>query len=129
MRIDHLAIWVNDLEQMKEFYHCYFGASYNERYENPNKGFSSYFMEFGLGKARIELMHRADIATVLKTGSDFIGLAHFAISLGSEEMVVSLTEKFRKDGITVVGEPRTTGDGYFESVILDPEGNTIELTV
>lgn len=128
MRIDHLAIWVKDLEKMKDFYHDYFGASFNEKYENFNKGFSSYFLEFGLGMARIELMHQKN-SNLLEKTTNKQGMAHFAFGLGSEEMVIAMTEKLRTNGIEIIGEPRTTGDGYFESMVLDPEGNILELTV
>ncbi|PCE63913.1 VOC family protein [Sediminicola luteus] len=128
MRIEHLALWVSDLEKMKAFYLKYFELESNKKYFNPKKDFSSYFLSFAHG-ARIELMHRPDIASILAEAHPKLGLAHFAISLGSKEKVDILTETIRKDGYTVVGAPRTTGDGYYESVISDPEGNLIEITV
>lgn len=128
MNIEHLAIWVQDLEAMKSFYCQYFDLTASERYHNDKKSFTSYFLSFGSG-ARVELMHRPDIAEYKGDKSMLTGLAHFAISLGSKKAVDQLTEIFRNDGFTIVGAPRTTGDGYYESVVLDPEGNTLELTI
>lgn len=128
MKIEHLAIWVKDLDKMKEFYIQYFGATANELYHNPKKQFSSYFLTFDSG-ARIELMHKPHIASGDISGQEIFGYAHFAISLGSKESVDQMTELFRSNGLIIKGKPRTTGDGYYESVIVDPEGNLIELTV
>lgn len=127
MKIEHLAIWVSDLETSKAFYTTYFQALPGEKYVNPQKKFTSYFLSFE-GGARLELMHRPDIARILDSGKEALGLTHFAISVGAKTKVDDLTEKLRKDGHTIVGEPRTTGDGYYESVVLDPEGNRIEIT-
>lgn len=127
MKIDHIAIWVNDLEKMKDFYVQYFKLKCSEKYVNQKKGFSSYFVSFDSG-ANIELMHQPDIARPSEGKHATKGIAHFAISLGNKKNVDQLTELFRKDGYEVVGEPRTTGDGFYESVILDPEGNMVELT-
>ena len=128
MKIEHLAIWTKDLEAMKSFYLQYFELVANDKYFNPTKNFSSYFLSFPDG-ARIELMHRPDISKVMEEANLHIGLTHFAISLGSKEKVDQLTALFRTDGHKIVGAPRTTGDGYYESVIEDIEGNLIELTV
>ena len=128
MRIEHLAIWVIDLEASKKFYETYFDANSGQRYLNPSKQFTSYFLDFNSG-SRLELMHRPDITKVLDQWKESIGLAHFAISVGSEEKVDSLTEQLRQDGFQILGEPRTTGDGYYESIALDPDGNKIEITV
>ena len=125
MKVEHLAVWVSDLERMREFYQTYFGASANDKYINPKKGFSSYFLSFE-ESPRLEIMHKDGL--VPDSGETF-GLAHFAVALGSKQKVDQLTERFRLDGFEVVGNPRTTGDGYYESVIKDPEGNLIELTV
>ena len=126
MKIEHIAIWVNDLEGMRDFYVKFFEVSSNDMYHNPNKNFSSYFLSFQSGP-RIELMHRPDI--LFGDTKEKLGLVHMAISVGSEERVNQLTERLREHGISIVGEPRTTGDGYYESVVADPEGNLIELTV
>jgi lactoylglutathione lyase len=113
---------------MKHFYMKYFCAQSGEKYVNPAKKFSSYFISFSDG-SRLELMHREDIPDPPPGVQESTGWAHIAISLGSEERVVELNEALRNDGFTVLAEPRFTGDGYFESVILDPENNLIELTV
>lgn len=128
MRIEHIAIWVNDLELMKDFYVKYFNLKANKKYHNPKKNFSSYFLSSSKESCRIELMHNLAIKNTKYNSNEYIGLAHFAFSVGYKKMVIELTEELRNDGYSVVGEPRTTGDGYFESVILDPEGNRIEIT-
>ncbi|WP_368028432.1 VOC family protein [Bacteroides hominis] len=105
----------------------YFNGTSHEKYINPKKGFESYFVSFDQGFASLEIMQRQDITTpALK---DSLGLAHFSFSAGSKEAVLKLTERLRKDGFTIASEPRTTGDGYFESAILDPEGNIVEITI
>lgn len=129
MKIEHLALWVHDLEKMRDFYTRYFQAQAGELYHNPTKQFHSYFLSFETGP-RLEIMTRPDIAeTRSQPPQQVMGLTHFAISLGSQAQVDQLTETLRADGYSVVGEPRTTGDGYYESVVLDPEGNYLELTV
>lgn len=128
MKIEHLAIWVRDLEKMKAFYEKYFQATSNEKYFNPKKNFNSYFLSFE-GECRLEIMQMPNIP---ENKNDVyqqnMGFIHFAISVGSKEKVDTLTESLRTDGYEIVGEPRTTGDGYYESVILDPENNRIEIT-
>lgn len=129
MKINHLAIWVTNLEKMKQFYENYFSASAGELYHNPRKKFHSYFLSFETD-CRLELMHRPDISPIQEeTIKEYLGLTHFAISVGSKEQVDTLTERLRSAGFQVVGEPRTTGDGYYESVVLDPEQNRIEITI
>lgn len=129
MKIEHIALWVEDLETMKSFYEKYFGAVSNEKYINPVKQFQSYFLSFPDGDCRIELMQRPGIA---KSTPDYekqsMGIIHFAISLGSREKVDALTRQLETDGYTIAGFPRLTGDGYYESVVLDPEKNIIEIT-
>lgn len=129
MKIEHIAIYVKDLERSKLFYEKYFNAKSNEKYRNPKTQFESYFLSFSEG-ARLEIM---TLPTVNSTSNNvllnLIGLAHFSVSVGSKENVLALTETLRKDGYTISGEPRTTGDGYFESVILDCDGNKIEITI
>jgi len=127
MKIEHIAIWVKDIEKMKGFYLHFFDMKSNEKYENPKKNFSSYFLSFQDG-TRIELMHNPDISDFIEKSNSKLGLAHVAISVGSKEKVNSITERIRKNGHAVIGEPRTTGDGYYESIIPDPEGNLIEIT-
>jgi lactoylglutathione lyase len=128
MKIEHVAIWVKDLERMKDFYLKYFDVRSGDIYTNLKKKYSSYFISFQ-ETTRLELMHRHDIQEIPGSGGEYFGWAHIAISLGSKKAVLELTEKIRADGWKIEGEPRTTGDGYFESVILDPEGNRIELTI
>lgn len=127
MKIEHLAIWVKDLEKMKDFYTRFFHMNCNDKYINEKKQFTSYFMSFE-GGARIELMHRPDISEQSSERGITFGLTHFAISVGSRERVDELTEIIRIAGYKVTGEPRTTGDGYYESVVADPEGNLVEIS-
>lgn len=128
MKFEHIAVWVKDLELIKDFYQKYFGMNCSDKYVNPKKKYSSYFLSFDGQETRIEIMHRPEISDFIGHKGMTNGLAHVSISLGSKEKVEELTEIIRKDGYTISGEPRTTGDGYYESVILDPEGNYVELT-
>lgn len=128
MKIEHIAIWVKDLEKMRIFYEKYFMAIANELYYNPSKGFKSYFLTFESG-CRLELMNKSDMPSKGSAGEEHLGLTHLAFSVGSKMEVDQLTELLRKNSHEVIGEPRTTGDGYYESVVLDPEGNRIEITV
>ena len=128
MKFEHIAIWVKDLEKIKQFYMAYFGMKSSDKYVNPNKGYSSYFLSFKHSETRLEIMHRLDINEHPGNKGMTDGLAHISISVGSKEMVTELTERIRQDGYTITGEPRTTGDGYYESVVLDPEGNFVEIT-
>lgn len=127
MKIEHIAIWVKDLEKTKAFYEKYFGAVSNEKYYNPTKKFESYFLSFENG-SRLEIMRKPDIQ---ENNSSYdaqqFGIVHLAFSTGSKEKVDELTETLRKDGYKIAGEPRTSGDGYYESVILDPENNIVEI--
>lgn len=126
MKIEHVAIWVQDIEKICGFYQKYFNATIGPLYHNPVKGFSSRFLTFD-GGARLEIMNRRDIQSSISY--EHLGWAHISLSLGSKEMVDKLTQQMEDEGITVVGKPRTTGDGYYESVVQDPEGNLIELTI
>ncbi len=129
MKIHHIAIWCSDIEAMRSFYTTYFRCTSNEMYHNPTKGFSSYFLSFGQYGCKIELMHRVDITeNNLQNRSAVMGIAHFDIEVGSEKDVLLLTERLRADGYTIASEPRHTGDGYFESAVLDPEGNYVEIS-
>jgi lactoylglutathione lyase len=128
MKINHIALWVKNLEKMKEFYENYFQGTAGEKYHNPKKQFESYFISFA-GGCRLELMHNPNIPRKQSENNEqHLGLIHFAISVGSKKQVDELTERLRKDRYHVIGEPRTTGDGCYESVLLDPEGNRIEIT-
>ncbi|MFJ6414215.1 VOC family protein [Terribacillus saccharophilus] len=126
MKIEHIAIWVKDIERMKNFYMRYFGAESNSLYVNEKKGFASYFLTFSSG-SRLELMKKVGVNKEVL--SNQLGWAHVAFSVGSKDEVDTLTKMIREDGYTIKGNPRTTGDGYYESVIEDPEGNTVEITI
>jgi lactoylglutathione lyase len=128
MKIEHLAIWVQDLEEMRAFYLKYFDTTSGEKYTNPITRFVAYFIIFGESNTRLELMTRPDIKLLDGERGKNMGLAHFAISVGGKEKVNALTERFRNDQYTILSEPRTTGDGYYESVVLDPEGNYLEIS-
>ncbi len=128
VRIDHVAIWTHDLERLKGFYETYFQAACGDRYINPDKQFESYFLTFGTG-ARLELMSMPRIPETRNDALEqFTGLIHFAISTGSTDEVDRLTSRLEQDGYKVVDGPRRTGDGYYESVVLDPDGNRVEIT-
>lgn len=127
-RIEHIALWVDDLDALGTFYAKTFGAQVGPRYVNAAKGFESCFLTFESG-ARVELMKTTRLSpTRHAPGVERMGLTHLAISLGSEAAVDEITKRLRRDGITVLDGPRRTGDGYYESVVLDPEGNRIEIT-
>jgi len=130
MRIEHLALWARDIEVLKDFYVKYFDAKAGPAYENPAKHFQSCFLSFADG-ARLELMQRPDIFDRAPAfpPQQFIGYAHLAIATGSQAQVDELTARLVADGFTRLDGPRLTGDGYYESVVLDPEGNRIEITV
>jgi lactoylglutathione lyase len=127
-KIQHVALWMEDLEKGRIFYEKYFSATSGEKYTNPVKKFSSYILSFKDGGA-LEIMSRPDIQKVKDKTVEYQAWAHIAIGVGNKEKVLKLTEILRNDGYKVIGEPRTTGDGFFESVILDPEGNRVEITI
>jgi len=122
MTIEHIAIWTSKLEEMKDFYCKYFNGVNNDKYINSKKGYESYFITFD-GGARLEIMKRIDIIETLEPGKEIGGITHIAFKIGSKKGVNELTEILRADGYTIVGETRT----YYESIILDLEGNRIEL--
>ena len=161
MKIEHVAIWVRDIDKVCEFYRKYFGGVVHPIYHNPTKQFTSRFITFDAG-ARLEIMHRPDICIERNVGtvemfhvkhaiasvatgcshtgmtehehvghevSQHLGFTHLSFSVGSKEEVDHLTQQMSSDGVSIVGQPRTTGDGYYESVVLDPEGNRIEITI
>lgn len=127
MTIEHIAVYVSDLEKAKDFFTVYFGADCGSRYENRVTGFSSYFLSFE-GGARLELMHLPLLETseTVRTGT---GYSHIAFRTGSRDRVDALTERLKDDGYEVKSGPRVTGDGYYESCIVGFEGNLIEITV
>ena len=126
MRIEHIAMYVNDLEAARDFFVKYFGAVSNEGYHNKTTDFRSYFLSFDDG-ARLELMKKPQMDDAEKT-LNRTGYIHIAFSLGSKEAVDELTERLKNDGYQVSSGPRTTGDGYYESCIVGIEGNQIEIT-
>lgn len=129
MHIEHIAIWTKDLERLKRFYELYFQARVGTKYVNPVKQFESYFMTFSSG-ARLELMFRPDVPNLPNNlEAQFTGYIHLAVSVGSEDQVEALTGRLQQDGYRLVDGPRRTGDGYYESVVLDPDGNRVEITV
>ncbi len=127
MKIEHIAMYVADLEGAKDFFCSYFGAQSNDGYHNPRTDFCSYFLTFDDG-SRLEIMHKPNMADMEKNVAR-TGFIHLAFSTGSKEAVDSLTRQLAADGFPVLSGPRTTGDGYYESCILGFEGNQIEITI
>lgn len=128
-KIEHIALWVRDLEAMKEFYCSCFGGAANGLYHNPSTGFKSYFISFD-SAVRLELMQMPSIPDNSNDKeAQHIGLVHIAFSVGSKDNVDKLTEKLSSAGYIITSTPRTTGDGYYESCMFDPEGNRVEITV
>ena len=126
MHIAHVAIWTEDLERLSAFYSRFFGAQAGAPYRSSSRPFESVFLEFGSG-ARLELMRAPGLLRPAGPGPR-VGLAHVALAAGSREEVDRLSAELEAAGHRVVGRPRTTGDGYYESVVLDPDGNTVEIT-
>lgn len=126
MKIEHIALYVNDLEKARDFFVKYLDGTSNNGYHNPKTDFRSYFISFE-DSARLELMNKPDMADDEKK-LNRTGYAHIAFSVGSKEKVDSLTARLKSDGYEVVSGPRTTGDGYYESCIVAIEGNQIEVT-
>lgn len=126
MRIEHIAMYVVDLERAKDFFVKYFNAIPNNIYHNKKTDFRSYFLSFDEG-TRLEIMNKPQVNNIKDTNRT--GYAHIAFSLGSAENVDHMTAELKADGYTIISEPRTTGDGYYESCIVDLEGNEIELTI
>lgn len=127
MYIEHIAMYVNDLDHARDFFVAYFNASSSELYHNKTTHFRSYFLSFDHG-ARLEIMQKPGVDDAPKTSSR-TGYVHIAFRLGSKEAVNELTEMLKQNGYDVISGPRTTGDGYYESCIVGIEGNLIEITV
>ena len=127
MKIEHVAMYVNELEAAKDFFVKYLGGVSNDGYYNQTTGFRSFFISFDDG-ARLEIMNKPSMEDIAKPVNR-TGYIHIAFSVGSVEKVDHLTRQFREDGSEVLSGPRTTGDGYYESCIVGIEGNQIEITV
>ena len=127
MKIEHIAMYVNDLEAARDFFIKYLGGRSNDGYHNAKTGFRSFFLSFDDG-ARLEIMNKPDMTDAEKP-LNRTGLIHVAFSVGSRERVDELTQLLRNDGYQIVSGPRTTGDGYYESCVVAIEGNQIEITV
>jgi lactoylglutathione lyase len=125
MKINHIALYVNDLEKMKEFYKKYFDAKANKIYHNPKTGLKTYFLEFN-NDCRIEIMTKENLSNVKKELNN-VGYIHIAFSVGDKNKVDELTKLLENDGYKIISKPRTTGDGYYESCIIDPENNQVEI--
>jgi lactoylglutathione lyase len=125
MKINHVALYVNDLEKMRTFYEKYFFAKSNKMYHNPNTGLKTYFLEFN-NECRIEIMTKDNLNNIEKSLNN-TGYIHLAFSVGDKEKVNELTKQLKDDGYTIISQPRITGDGYYESCIIDPENNQIEI--
>ena len=123
--LDHVGVWVRDLERMRAFYARQLGGEAGRLYENARTGFRSYFISFGEG-ARLELMSRPDIADTARIPAS-PGYAHISLRLGAPALVDETVARLEQAGVVIAGRPRTTGDGYYEAVIEDPEGNLVEL--
>ena len=125
MNFEHVALYVDDLEAMKAFYVRYFGATATHKYHNPRTGLQTYFLSFDEG-ARLEIMQRPEMSP-RASGEHPLGYTHISFKLGSEEDVDQLTRVLQESGCPLLNGPRMTGDGYYESLLSDPEGNLIEL--
>ncbi len=128
MIIDHIALFCRDLEAMRQFFLHYFGAVSNEQYHNPRTGLRTYILTFPDGGSRLELMQRPDTIEANPSKPN-IGFIHVSFAVGSKEAVDAKTNELHDAGYQVTSGPRTTGDGYYESCILGPEGIQIEITI
>ena len=127
MKIEHIAMYVSDLEKARDFFVKYLGGTSNDGYHNKNTDFRSFFISFEDG-ARLEIMTKPEIIDAPKPLTR-TGYAHIAFSVGSKEKVDELTKTLKTDGYEVTSGPRTTGDGYYESCIVAIEDNQIEITI
>ena len=127
MKIEHIAMYVNDLDAAKDFFVKYLDGKANDGYHNTKTDFRSYFISFDDG-ARLEIMNKPGMVDADKH-LNRTGLIHIAFSVGSKERVDELTGRLKADGYYAVSGPRVTGDGYYESCIVAIEGNQIELTI
>ena len=128
MRIDHIALYCIDLEAMREFWMAHFGCTSNEQYHNPRTGLRTYILSFPDGGARLEIMQRPEVTAPL-TDIHRAGFIHMSVAVGSKNSVDRKTQELQDAGYECISGPRTTGDGYYESCIVGPEGILIEITV
>jgi lactoylglutathione lyase len=127
MRLDHFAVWTNDLERLRDFYERYFDARAGDRYDSTNHpGFASYFLRFPDGDSRLELMTIPALAAAVDGPA--LGYPHVAISVGAREAVDALVRRMADERVPIVTQPHLTGDGYYEAVVRDPDGNLVEIT-
>jgi len=124
VRIEHVGVWVRDIDAVAAFYAKYFDAKVGALYQNPRKGFESRFLTFDSG-ARLEIMTRGDVNA--RVSAEQLGLAHVALTVGDETCVDALAARFIAAGLPPESGPRRTGDGYYECVVRDPEGNRVEI--
>ena len=130
MRIDHVALWTRDpasLARLRDFYVAHFGARPGPPYESRRRpGFESCFLAFPGGGARVELMTAPGVAA--GPAGEALGYAHLAVALGTPDAVDACAARLAAAGVPVESGPRTTGDGYYEAVVRDPDGNVVEIT-
>lgn len=131
MKVEHVAIWTTRLEVLKDFYATHFSAqAAAPKYVNPKRQFESFFLTFPDGGARLEIMRVPDLAGPPQGhGASSVGYAHIAISVGSKQAVDDITAALQQAGVPVLDGPRVTGDGYYETLVLDPDGNRVEITI
>jgi lactoylglutathione lyase len=127
MKIEHICLNVHDIEKEKEFYCGFFEMIPNAKYSNPKTGWSNYFLSSAEGGARLELLSHAEMP-IVAIDRKATCIVHLCLALGSREKVDKMTAKLEDAGYVILSHPRVTGDGYYESSFLDPEGNMIELT-
>jgi len=129
MILEHVAIWTNHLEQLRQYYQTYFGAHSNTKYSNSQKKFESYFLTFASG-ARLELMTRPDIPGNKNdtVQAQHMGIIHLAFGVDTMQAVNEKAQELQAAGFPILSGPRKTGDGYYEFETLDPDNNRIEVT-
>jgi lactoylglutathione lyase len=128
MTLEHVAIWTNQLEELKDFYSKFFGGTPNEKYTNPTTGFESYFLTFQSG-ARLELMQKSGIPENRNDSvAQYQGIIHLAFGVKTMKEVDEKAEEFRQAAFSILKGPRKTGDGYYEFETLDPDNNRLEIS-
>lgn len=128
MKLDHVAIWTNRLELLKDYYVKYFHGRVNKKYTNKENGFESYFLSFDSG-SRLEIMQKPGIPENLNDRiiTQHQGIIHLSFGVETMNQVIEKSEEMTKDGFRILRGPRKTGDGYFEFETLDPDNNRIEV--